>query len=404
MSAINKNGLGRDIPEAIARKVRQRDGFGCIVCGGALITYDHFEPEFVDATEHTAEGIILLCIACHGKKTKGLLSRETIEKFRNNQKAKQIGFSFEAFDVGDEHPEIIIGNYVCINVQSILYIYGVDALSIHPPEAPGGPFRINANFLDERGQPILKIVNNEWRTPIENWDVTVIGQRITIKSDIRNICLQLRNEPPRRLIVEKLKMRYRSAGADLREEGPQKVWAGRADLTFNEGMSRDQHAAITLLPGSISLGGRENPGFVPHSIDYGVEQISLLYDLDPVLYAFGTLTHGISTSLIEYGCAELGCEILELSRNIIESESEEGINLLVASLHKVTLQYLDICNERLCNANESIGAVVSLRDPYVNFDIGSRSVGHAIIATRALLNKRFDLNFELWSGEPPEMC
>lgn len=63
-----------------------------------------------EATNHHPDGIILLCTACHGKKTKGLLSRETIKKDLANPRCKQNGFSFEAFDVGTEHPKIVFGS------------------------------------------------------------------------------------------------------------------------------------------------------------------------------------------------------------------------------------------------------------------------------------------------------
>lgn len=53
---MNQFGLSRDIPEAVKRQVRQRDGFGCIICGSAIIEYEHFEPEFHAAKFHSVDG------------------------------------------------------------------------------------------------------------------------------------------------------------------------------------------------------------------------------------------------------------------------------------------------------------------------------------------------------------
>ena len=47
MTSANRFGLTRDIPEPVRRAVRQGTGFGCVICGAAIITYHHFDPPFV---------------------------------------------------------------------------------------------------------------------------------------------------------------------------------------------------------------------------------------------------------------------------------------------------------------------------------------------------------------------
>ena len=78
-NARNKHGLPRTIPESIKRKVRQRCGFGCVICGIGLYEYEHFAPEYKDAKSHAPEGITLLCPNHHARKTIGRLSLETIK-------------------------------------------------------------------------------------------------------------------------------------------------------------------------------------------------------------------------------------------------------------------------------------------------------------------------------------
>lgn len=46
MSDINKYGLTRDIPASVKRAVRQRDGFGCVICGLGIYTYEHIDQPF----------------------------------------------------------------------------------------------------------------------------------------------------------------------------------------------------------------------------------------------------------------------------------------------------------------------------------------------------------------------
>jgi hypothetical protein len=140
----NKDGLTRDISNDVARQVRQRDGFGCVICGSAFYTYEHFDPEFVDAEKHDPHGICLLCGTCHRRKTSRLLSTESVKKAVLHPKCKETGFSWGALDVGNEHPEIILGSFTAYKAKVLIEIYGEEIFSVLPPENPGGPYRINA--------------------------------------------------------------------------------------------------------------------------------------------------------------------------------------------------------------------------------------------------------------------
>ena len=95
---INKHGLQRTIPEDVKRTIRKQCGFGCVICGAGYWEYDHVEPEFVDCTSHDPKGMTLLCLYHHGKKTKGLLSKQKIVEAMKNPKALQDGHSHEEFE------------------------------------------------------------------------------------------------------------------------------------------------------------------------------------------------------------------------------------------------------------------------------------------------------------------
>jgi HNH endonuclease len=61
-----------DIPRSMKRSVRQRCGFGCVVCGAPLCDYDHIE-EWSQKQEHMAENITLLCRRHNDEKSHGFL-------------------------------------------------------------------------------------------------------------------------------------------------------------------------------------------------------------------------------------------------------------------------------------------------------------------------------------------
>ena len=205
----NRHGLSRYIPSNIKREIRQQSGFGCVVCGCAIYEYEHVEPEFKDAKEHLAKNMTLLCVGCHGRKTKGLLSVDTVKKSMNNPRCLQAGFSFDAFDVGDESIAIFLGTTKWIDPISVIEILGVSILGVEPPRESGHPFMINGLFFNNQGEKVLTIVQNEWQGSIKNWDIEVIGQRITIRNQPSDIILRLRTQPPGRLYIERLKMFYR---------------------------------------------------------------------------------------------------------------------------------------------------------------------------------------------------
>ena len=106
---MNRFGLSRDIPNETKRLIRQRCGFGCVVCGSAFYQYEHVDPNFADARVHDPERIALLCGSCHDRVTRGALSKETVKRWALHPRAKELGFSFGPFDIGLHRPVIVAG-------------------------------------------------------------------------------------------------------------------------------------------------------------------------------------------------------------------------------------------------------------------------------------------------------
>ncbi len=260
MADRNRYGLSRDIPEKVKREVRQRDGFGCVVCGKAIIEYEHFDPEFKDARSHSAAGIILLCKDHHGEKTLGFLSRKTIERHAASPRARQKGFSFGAFDIGDEFPELVIGNVVFKNVQTAIQIFDDQVFSVSPPEEHGGPFRLSASIRDLDGNVIFKIVDNEWRVGTQNWDARTRKNRILIGSHRSRDEFILRSDPPGKLIVERISMRHRELTLVAKEGQPTVVGMPDGREIETQGIECDGFAiGIHVSQQGLIVGDRGGP-------------------------------------------------------------------------------------------------------------------------------------------------
>lgn len=167
--------------------------------------------------QHDPAGIVLLCISCHGKKTRGFLSKQTIAAARQNPKCKETGFSFEEFDIGTAAPEITVGGFTGTNLDTLIEIFGTKVLSISAPAEAHMPFSINALVTDRNGNTILRIEDNEWQSSIENWDVETGGGKITIRHGPGDIILVIRSEPPNKLIFERLDMYHQGTSIRSRE-------------------------------------------------------------------------------------------------------------------------------------------------------------------------------------------
>src|SRR5438876_238449 len=148
---LNKYGLSRSIPEGIKRQVRQACGFGCVCCGLAIASYEHIDPEFHEAKSHDPDRMAFLCEGCHSRITRNFWSKQRVKEARESPWCIQEGSCHDAFDTGDNNLTVWVGGNRIVNMETILKVDDTALLSIEPPEASGGPYRLSGEFYDERG-------------------------------------------------------------------------------------------------------------------------------------------------------------------------------------------------------------------------------------------------------------
>jgi hypothetical protein len=245
---FNQFGLSRYIPASVKRAVRKRCGFGCVICGSIIYAYHHFEPSFIQAREHTTEGIILLCGKCHAEVTKGLLSDATINKAGKSPKCLEQGFAHFALDVGERFPVVLIGNSTFIANPTIIRAFGTRLFAIDKPEIVGGPCRISAIFYDRVGNEACRIVYNEWQGLTSTWDITCIGNEITIWRADREIALKMHSNPPEKLVIDRLEMFYKGFRINVDTEGQTTTYLpdGRIWFRLNGAVFVGNNATIVL--------------------------------------------------------------------------------------------------------------------------------------------------------------
>lgn len=172
MPDTNRWGLTRVIPTAIKRAVRQRCGFGCVVCGNAIVDYDHFAPEFKDARRHEVDGIILLCPLHHRGKG-AFVSTETIARAAVDPYCKKEGRAWTKLDLKD--CTVGIGPFFSRGCPIILELLGMRMIWFSPPEQLGGPLRLNLRLYDRGGKKLVFIEDNVWSASPTASDIVLVA-------------------------------------------------------------------------------------------------------------------------------------------------------------------------------------------------------------------------------------
>jgi hypothetical protein len=203
MSEKNRLGLTRYIPADVGREVRRRCGFGCVVCGQAIIDYEHFNPEFKDASFHDPAGIILLCPLHHRAKG-GFISREKIAAAAKNPYCISNGKSWTEFDLDDAH--VVVGPFSADHCPTVLTLNGDRTIWFNPPEEDGAPIRLNLRLCGPDDTEIVNIKNNVWNATTSSDDIVLVSGELTgrIRVDYKgHTIFQACITPPRHIEISK---------------------------------------------------------------------------------------------------------------------------------------------------------------------------------------------------------
>jgi hypothetical protein len=200
--AKNRFGLPRDIPKDVRKRVRRRCGFGCVVCGSVIVTYEHFDPPFCDARTHRAEGITLLCGSHQLESSKGLLSPDSIRSANAKPRCLQRGYAAHVLDLGDQRPKLLVGGSDVTDCGSGLAFNDRWVLRVQEPEAHSRRCRLSAKFFSDGGDVICEIRNNELIVPAEPFEIEQTARTLLVRQ-AQDVVLELELLPPATLAVNR---------------------------------------------------------------------------------------------------------------------------------------------------------------------------------------------------------
>ena len=197
----------RNIPLPIQREVRQRCGFGCVICGMPLYEYEHME-EWSKVHRHVSDEITLLCDQHHREKTAGLLPIENVISANENPHnlRENISKPYNLHFSGNEAVVEIGGNSFSCTDQG----YGTAMVPLSVDGTPligmilgDGHLLLNLVVFDEFNSPLLHIKNNQLVYRPDTWDIQLVGKLLTIREAHRKILIQIQFNPPNNVIIKR---------------------------------------------------------------------------------------------------------------------------------------------------------------------------------------------------------
>lgn len=207
------------IRESMKKAVRQKCGYGCVICGSPIVEYEHIE-EWSVVKKHEESNLTLLCPSHHAEVTKKIIDKEYIR-----DKTKR------PFNKGKEftkqHPLYYRGNkfqiYLGTNLsEEDMYTYEertvleVDGKSIITAKFEDNNLLLNVRILNSSGGVVFEIEDNELIINAEQYDVVNLKNRFIIRDD-KKVLLEVELSPPSMIKVNQLFLQTKSGVLEVRD-------------------------------------------------------------------------------------------------------------------------------------------------------------------------------------------
>lgn len=205
----NEKCTSRNIPLPIQREVRQRCGFGCVICGMPLYEYEHME-EWALVHRHVADEITLLCDQHHREKTSGLLPKEKV--LNANKKPHNL-----REDVSKPYDFHFYGNEMIVHIGSGRYIHNgsdesfisgacpimIDGMPLVAFKIEDGHVLLYLNIFDRNNNLVLRVIRNQLIYKASPWDIEFVGKKLTLREGHRKILIEIIFNPPNEILISR---------------------------------------------------------------------------------------------------------------------------------------------------------------------------------------------------------
>jgi trigger factor len=200
-----ENPSSRNIPAPIQRAVRQRCGFGCVICGLPLYEYDHLLG-WANVQRHVADEITLLCDRHHRERTSGLLPHDAVVSADRMPLNLQKGVSTPyALHFAGNQPEITIGGNTFSSTFSnnggAICPIVIDRNALVAFRSVDDHLLLSLSLFDENNHLALQVIDNQLVQSTLPWDIQLVGKNLIVREAHRKILLDLHFDPPSRVAI-----------------------------------------------------------------------------------------------------------------------------------------------------------------------------------------------------------
>ncbi|WP_273808826.1 MULTISPECIES: hypothetical protein [unclassified Pseudomonas] len=246
----------RNIPYPIQREVRQRCGFGCVICGMPLYEYEHME-EWAQVKRHVAAEITLLCDQHHREKTSGLLPKEAVRAANSDPYNLRNGASspYTFHFTGSEATVEIGGNsFTCQDRGNGTFMIPllVDDTPLIAIVLSDGHFLLSVVIYDECNVPVLHIMSNQLIYSTEPWDIQLIGRTLTLREGPGKILIEFVFCPPNK--VQITRGRFLRNGVEVLVRPEHMLITNNAQF-ISKCSSDDSHGGLIIGHTTKQIGG-----------------------------------------------------------------------------------------------------------------------------------------------------
>jgi hypothetical protein len=192
-----------------------------VICRAPFCTYEHFDPEFKNASSHNPDGMCLLCGSCQTDTSGGRLSKATIAaKYAARQAETTVRSVKQHFMYFDEMPRIKLGDSLISYAETVLCTDTVDCLSLRR-EPSSGLLLLKMSMFDNKGEPLFEVEENTWSSEYKPWDFEYAGSTVTFRSAPGDIIFRAKLDAQNGVVeITHLNMRV----------GRSRVWLGGGKL------------------------------------------------------------------------------------------------------------------------------------------------------------------------------
>lgn len=210
------------ISDPMKRQVRQRCGFGCVLCGLPLYTYEHMLG-WANVHRHAADELTLLCSKHQAERTSGLLPIEDVKRanvepynlregiskpytfhYSGPNCIADIGTNIFSFRNIDSHPEFIA--------------FAIDEDPIISFRGENSHWLLNLNIYDKKDNLTLFIADNELIYSLFPWDIELVGRNLILREAQKEILIDILFEPPNQIKIQRGHFLHRGIEIQIRPE------------------------------------------------------------------------------------------------------------------------------------------------------------------------------------------